>query len=246
MTMVVYTDPMTQDPHVTATATATSQPGSSSQHKRLAMAWRITKVAGPALVSVAALAISLLTYLDQHAVNTAAAAASEEAYATKVTYWLKDSFPNYQIIIQNSSTAPISNVTVTFSLDFLEAHGYPGGLLALAPHIMLLQMEPTAVVRIGTIPPCRIATTDAVTQAQLKGGQRLLGFKDLTSKEKSWIKTHITIGTYIEGVDFTDANGVSWQRNNQDILTNVSMPRADIGAFSYTPQDLSITPANGC
>lgn len=49
---------------------------------------KLTKNDLPLVISIAAVVIALLTYVDQHNSDRASAAAAEQAYAARVGFWL--------------------------------------------------------------------------------------------------------------------------------------------------------------
>lgn len=148
--------------------------------------------AGTAAISIAALVLSFLAYLDQHSSNESAAIADQQAYASKVTFWLTNDGSATTLNVQNASTAPVADVEIVV----IESHA--GGTAAKEGYLVL-----------GNMPPCVI------------GSWRLsadIGFSDetLSGGGGSWGawptgSTDPATETF-DGIDFTDANAVTWQR----------------------------------
>ena len=143
--------PIQRQDHVTKTPRPQRKP--PEKRKRLAALWSLAKVGGPAVVSVAALIISLLTYqnqraanAEQNAIDAAAAASSREAYAAQVSYWLVAGAANAppDLVVQNRGSAPILDVTATITASRRNVALYNGAVL------------------LGTIPPCSIVTTSVI------------------------------------------------------------------------------------
>ncbi len=172
-------------------------------------------------LSVIAIIVSILVYVDQHNanvdqhnVNEAAANSAQQTYAAQVSFWLvsvnDSSIP--QLIIQNRSFAPISNVFLQLS-----ASGWGGWL----------QINTSAGS--GTIPPCSIDTTLALKDAAGAAFPRNL----------TWS---------VALLRFTDASGITWARLPDGTLVKYpgNIPNDSQALNTPIVPGNNISPANGC
>jgi YD repeat-containing protein len=219
-------------------------PPEPPKHPRLAVTGKAAKDTAPYVVSVLALVVSILTYVNQRATNNAAiqadksaiqadntsAAAAVRKDAEQVTYWLQGSTP--QMMIQNSSDGPIRDITI-FLPESESEHGKASALIHLPPGFQGAQVGIELTGKgsylrytLPDISPCRIETTTAFTMLfkSPKVGAAALN------------------GTILE---FTDPDGKSWERYDGDgRLIELTRYKAPTG-FSYGNSP-AFTPASGC
>lgn len=131
-------------PIVVSPSPAPSPPSRPSPGSRY---WSIAKVVGPALVSVAALTISLVTYLDQHAANSAASISALEQNPARVSYVLGyvTSLHHIAVTVTNDSTSAM----VLLNID---GEIWPSTAFTLS---------------VGDLPPCTAAIVDIVPTINL-------------------------------------------------------------------------------
>jgi hypothetical protein len=184
---------------------------------------RLTKNDLPLVISIAAVLIALLTYIDQHDSDRASAAAAEQAYAARVGFWfVSPDKPGQlpEIDVDNAGVLPISNVRV-----LLTATGYPW-------------VEPPgtelywATVEEHTIPPCEIVTSP-VEQIVLNHVRPLKG---------------VSYKLTIQSLEFTDASGLTWARSVDGALAQASAGHSGSSETLSTPipRKLDMTNAPGC
>lgn len=183
-------------------------------------AWPTILSAATVAVSLAALAVSVLTYLDSHKSNNIEIATSKEDYATKVSFWLTSSDGRPFLWVENLGDATISNVVAKLGV--------------LNSKVNIVQ----AFVPIGQIPPCRIDKIDLdsyVTQATEGYTKPPIKIRSENAPIQG------------EAVYFTDANAVTWARfangslkTQQKINMAKTLAGGSVGAFGQ------ITPATGC
>ena len=199
---------------------ATLVKSSTSRHRLR----RLTGKDLPLVISIVAVIIALLTYIDQHDIERATVIAGEETYAAKVGFWLVNpAEPNKlpEIDVDNAGVLPISNVRV-----LITATGYPTVLPPGTESYLFV------VVERYPVPPCKILTV-AAEQAAVGSIRPLKG---------------ITYKFSIQSIDFTDASGLTWARSVDGALTPASGGRSGDGQSLGTaiPSNFDMTNAAGC
>ena len=179
----------------------------------------------PLALSIVAVIISLLTYIDQHNADRNAAIASAEADAAKVSFWLVDSkVPGQlpEVVVQNDGVLPISNVEIT-----LQAMGVP-----------FVDPPGTEVYFINfiedTIPPCSVYKVPVLEDATIRMRSFQQSHHDMPAPPKG---TSWKFGDY--SLEFTDASGLAWTRSGTGTLT-----QSVNGQPGYS-QSLSVPAPNG-
>ena len=183
--------------------------------------WKgLAQIVLPISVSVVALVVSILTYVDQHNIDQATVISAQQAYASQVSFWLVQvhgsSTP--QLVIQNRSFAPISNVFLQIS-----ASRYRGWLEIDTP------------AGVGTIPPCSLDTTSTLKESALAASHQTLG----APKDFAMSVVRLT---------FTDASGITWARLPNETLVRYTGNHAHNAQALNTPilPGNSISSAHGC
>jgi len=105
--------------------------------------WSLATVIVPITVAVIALAISLLSYRDQHQADAVAVTASERQDAEQVTYWLQHGPKHAKLMLQDRSGAPIYDVHIYITL--FSFHGYQNAKFFLR-----------------NVPPCSVGDTNVM------------------------------------------------------------------------------------
>jgi hypothetical protein len=123
---------------------------SQSKWKRVKAVWAVVA----SIIAVSALVLSILTYLDQHQAHIAATLSAEQAYAEKVSYYLKGNGDSEQIVVENLGESPVSNVMLTgesisSKTDFLHP-GYE------------------ASIHLGALPQCSRMTASFLYEIRLE------------------------------------------------------------------------------
>ena len=159
--------------------------------------WTKTTVLVPIALSVVAIVVATLAYLDQHTTNSetlaAAALASEQQYARQVAFWVNDGqgvrVP--VLMVENLGSAPIANAKLTLRITVPST--VPGAYDEQS-------------FDLGVIPPC---TTSSTVMTSLRGtfGESAA---DLYSGDPLW--------HFDSWLNFTDSGGKSWQRNGDGSL----------------------------
>lgn len=180
-------------------------------------------MAGPALVAVAALVISLLTYRDQHAadenqrkVDAAATTTAERHDAEQVSVWLD--YNTNDLLVENLSPGPVYNV-------MLRLQALVGDNSTMHQIILWL----------GNIPPCSIGPTDSLPAAR-----KYEMAVDLSKKPPS-----LTIIGNDLSMSFSDRNGLWWIYSDHSELRQVTQREADGPNFDGFVS-ASFKAANGC
>ena len=164
-------------------------------------AWTRTTVLVPIVVSVVAIVISVLAYVDQHhtdsATLAAAALAAEQQYARQVAFWVNDGqgVPVPVLMVENLGSAPIANAELTLRIT----------LPSTVPNAYAEQS-----FDLGVIPPCTISST-VMTSLHGPFGESgaSLYSTDPLFQFDSWL-------------NFTDSAGQSWQRNGDGSLRELA------------------------
>jgi hypothetical protein len=176
------------------------------------------RTCAPLSVSLAALVVSTLAYVDQHKSDNAAIIAKQESYARRVSFWLANNprKPVPLLLIQNRSDAPISDVVVKLGIN----DGNRNIVDTMLP--------------VGTIPPCSLDKISWSKFAQQNTGPHI------TIQGES-------LPLSPEQITFTDADAVTWTRFWDGSLekqrhgsTLGSLVGQSVTRFS------SITTVNGC
>jgi hypothetical protein len=108
------------------------------QHKKASW-WRDGRTIVPIGISVIALVLAGLTYVDQHNVDVAAVTASQEAYARLVSYY-ESTNGSSTMVVENLGQQPIFNIQAQVWLI------YHGGTTS--------QQQLTATYETAELPPC--------------------------------------------------------------------------------------------
>lgn len=187
--------------------------------------WTKATVLIPIVVSLAALAVSVLAYIDQHTADTAALAAAatarEHKYADQVAFWI-DVGRGVRLpvlMVENLGSAPIANVQLTLRLTLPST---------------VRDAYYTEVFALGVIPPCTVSSTVMTAQQarQFEGGATpsAAAFGQVAG-EKTML--------FDSWLNFTDASARSWQRNGDGSLRGVTrispMPAVVSLQSTYTP-----------
>ena len=181
----------------------------------------------PIILSIVAVIISLLTYIDQHNADRAAAYSTEEANAATVSFWLvRSKTPGHlaDVAVENSSVLPISNVRV-----LVTAIGYP---FIRPPGTELYSVT----VSEYTLPPCSVFTNPALQMA-----------KSLVI-QKSHVSHPHTRWRLSISIEFTDASGLTWTRSVTGTLKRSAGNQLGDGQGLSVPipSNTNITKAPGC
>jgi len=146
---------------VVAPTPPVAQPTKPSSLSRI---WSFAKVAGPALVAVAALAISLATYEDQHQANVDTASANLKRNAEDVSFSQEFKTPGQPIItVDNYSGSVISDAW----MKGVETISTKIGNFSLAPLEFAL----------GNIPACSTDTVNVLSYLRSGSASRNVQFQ---------------------------------------------------------------------
>ena len=188
-----------------------------------ARVWAVLKVAGPAIVSIAAIVISILSLQGQAAANrgmqeanaaarqanAAAAAASQRRNAEQVSF-LTTALPQSpftSMLVANHATTPVYEVTVQAEATvFTSLTGGPKGnkgyIAALIGGNAYLRKEFTFYL--GDMPACSLGTvTNLVTAATA-------AMLDNTKLAAGVIGAN-PVAVTVMSMSFTDSSGTAWQ-----------------------------------
>jgi hypothetical protein len=124
----------------------------------------------PAIISVTALVVSILAFLNQRSAGQAAMIANQQADAVQVTYWILPAAGNVHheiLFVQNRGTAPISEVSF--------------GLSSASPTVKTAE-----TARYGSIAPCTILKAD-LSSAIPGDAKSYIRFTDVSGL--TWIRT---------------------------------------------------------
>lgn len=204
-TVVVTSTPMAPPP-------SPSSPSPPTIWTRL---WALSKTLGPIFISLAAIAISLASFLNQRATNsrqiqdekaaaTAAAAASLRQWAEKVSFLqsrIGGIGPGSYVTveIQNASISPITNVVLTVSVIALATPGSSSKSFNVS-------LYPS------NIPPCSAGFPNVALQLQIIA-EKLMHTKIRLNQ----------IGFQVDTMYFTDRNGVNWAESVYGSLVESSL-----------------------
>lgn len=192
--------------------------------------WAVAKVAGPALTAITALAISVLTLVEQHQQSAAAAAASRRQAAELVTYVQQDPTT---VLVENLGTAPAFFPTFSVQVfgvaeDPRTKKGYP--------------VATNQSFSLDDIPACSSATVNF--------GPAI--FKSIITEKPTPLVTlaPLTISDFesspltilVESETFTDGNGLTWKYSIGN-LEEVGLSPSTL-SDNYIP--VTFKPANGC
>jgi hypothetical protein len=195
---------------------------------------KLTRRDLPLALSVVAVIISLLTYIDQHNADRNAAIASAETDAAKVSFWLVSSkVPGQlpEVIVQNDGVLPISNVEITLQAMGIPFVNPPGTEVYLINFIE------------DTLPPCSEYKAPILEDATIRMRNFQQSHHDIPAPPKG---TSWKFGNY--SLEFTDASGLTWTRSGTGALTqSVSGQPGDSQTLSVpAPNGLTTTDAPGC
>lgn len=188
--------------------------------------WSVAKVAVPVVVSVAALLISLLTYIDQHEVDQTAAAATLRHDAEQVSFTSqvrRGPPPSIAVTVVNSSTSLISFASILVHAADIDPADHVSGPLLKA-----------FTLELGQIPPCSTGVVDAnsVLAKLMKVPQ--------SSAD------HITYTP--DSMTFMDRYGQIWTTLNTGVLEPASTT-AEANLLTVRPANyvsVRFSPAQGC
>lgn len=245
--------PATKDsPRPSTTADAPVNASAEQKKKRIAVLWNASKVAGPAVIAVAALVISGLAYNDQHRADAAqnqadiaAEVAGEQAYADQVSFWLvpTGNARVFKLAIQNRNPVPISSVYAQNTVG-------PSSDVNLPFNAQINDALSTlSYVPLGIIPPCSIVTTAALEIAADDEAKVISRSEDLPSKTRSALMKPGAIGVNIFSLQFTDPNGMIWSRNFNGQLTKpktLAPGTNGVKVYISIPAGSAVSPANAC
>ena len=204
----------------------TGHPAGKVRHSQFGRLWTIMAVTVPIIVSAIALAVSLLSYRDQHRTDTSAAAATERAAADLASVW--DSYGPLSVTVQNLGQAPIYNVTL-LTTAYVPPDATPR-LRAMARHEKANNPLP-----LGIIPPC---SSSIVTLANLF----IQGYEDFSARWPPGME-----GVIVTGAEFTDANGINWGRSMTGTLRRIPHSLPFSGSARPSVSLIArIKPAKGC
>lgn len=188
----------------------------------------------PLALSVIAVIISLLTYIDQHNADQNAAIASAEADAAKVSFWLVSSKGPGQlpeVVVQNDGVLPISNVEITLQAMGVPFINPPG---TESYYINFIE---------DTLPPCSVYKAPILEDAtaRMRDFQQAHHDVPVPPKRTSWKFSNYAL-------KFTDALGLTWTRSGTGALAqSVSGQPGYSQALSIpAPNGLTTTHAPGC
>ena len=188
------------------------------------------------IVSVVALVVSVLLFLDQHSVDQASLTAGNQRYARLVSAWVIPPGGRHaaQLVVENLGDAVIRQVTVRYEASWWKpgAPGQETGQGVLNTGSLSSRANDD---ELGDVGPCSVAAEDIAGSTGRTTGN---GY--------SWTAD-------IESVTFTDFNGTTWTRSDTGTLTNAapSPPPGDGSLFPVTvvpdPGQLtSQVSAHGC
>lgn len=179
---------------------------------------------GPVVVSVTALTISLMTYVDQHQANTAVENSSRQQQAELVSFLQQDLVAVHAdkiILINNDSDAPIYNAGFTV---VGETEGF-----SVAGQVYL-----------GDIPACSSGHIAFSTIANLMNKESV--------RPASW---NSTVNYDVQSMSFTDNDGATWVYTEGSPLERASgdsgFPITDEdNSYPLTIPSPQYEPAAGC
>jgi hypothetical protein len=188
--------------------------------------WSVAKVGGPAVISVAALLISLLTYTDQHEMDQSAAAATLRHDAEQISFTSQVTPgppPSTTVTIVNSSTSLISFASILVHAADIDPADH-----VTRPLLKIFTLE------LDQLPPCSTGAVDAnsVLAKLMKVPQ--------SSAD------HITYTA--ESMTFMDRYGQIWTTLNTGVLEPASTT-AEANLLTVSPANyvtVRFSPAQGC
>ena len=151
------------------------EPSDSQQRRQRSLFEKISLYSGIAavLVAVVAAVFAILTFVNQRDTNQAASTATQEQYASKVSYVLEAQGKNQELVITNRSIGAISNLTIVFPQP---AHGCGascGGYGFIEASL-------------SNIPACDVLTSDALSaflKSQINAKSRAASFLVFTDQD---------------------------------------------------------------
>jgi hypothetical protein len=171
------------------------EPQKTSNPRAAARALAIAKLAGPTVISLAALAISFLAFTDQKSANQyqekldrSEIASQASIYADKVSWWLQHEDTNPELTIGNRSTATVTDVIFYYHIHVI------GVSSKREPKLVLIQLP--------DVPPCTIEAAPEALDPDV--GDYMGKFYSLQMYPK----------ILYEGISFTDGKGRSWRVAN--------------------------------
>jgi hypothetical protein len=181
----------------------------------------VAKIAGPSVVAITALVISLLTYIDQHRVDTAAAAASYVHDAKQVSFVMREIPSPITVTIENTSMSPVNDVT----LDTEGSFSRLGETRVVAKRLLIF---------LGSMPPCSVATLNLAKPIRLMA--------DPPQK----FRLPQTLDDYeVNAMYFNDRNSVSWEYLPSGSLIPIK-PHIPPGVVTSIWREPKYTAASGC
>jgi hypothetical protein len=188
--------------------------------------WSVAKVGGPAVISVAALLTSLLTYTDQHEVDQAAAATTLRHDAEQISFTsqvIHGPPPSIAVTIVNSSASLISFASIIVqAADADPADHVPGPLLK------------TFALELDQLRPCSTGVVEA---------------NSVLAKLMKVPQSRADHITYIpESMTFMDRYGQIWTTLNTGLLEPASTT-AEAHLLTISPANyvtVRFSPAQGC
>ena len=176
--------------------------------------WAVAKVAGPAIISVAAIVLSILAYGNQRAANeesqkvdAAAAAASRRHDAEQVSFseeLRQGSSSGVALTVENYSAKLVSNVG--FTLFATAPARYPHG-----------RVEATLRLYLDDLPACSVGIVNALPTITTA----MRDIKDVSQ--------HLPLITYtVTSMTFTDHNELSWREQNTGQLEPIPTRKAEL------------------
>lgn len=197
--------------------------------------WQNASIAAGAVVPIAisaiALFFSVLAYQDQHEanakqikVNEIAVANSQRQDADQVAFWYTYSRPN-MLIVQNLGGAPIYNTAVQLKIfvSFTTSARKPGK-----------QYTIFWTPELGTVPPC---SEFSIPLSDLDPPGPLV---DQALRDNGQIPENANIGepstelSFPIKMNFTDANGLTWNRSSIGTLTRSAPLAKPLAAFDQS------------
>jgi hypothetical protein len=199
------------------------------------LAWWLTSFT-PTIISVAALIVAALAFLDQHTINSSTEAAARTAGASLVSVWQTESPAN--LAVQNLGSAPIYDVWLNVGLQYKGAPkiccGGGGSWDNLGWSVDSTPDHTTyqTWLYLGVVPTCSIRT---VSLASLPGWS---DFEDSISESNKNKPSANSADVY-----FLDGDSLGWSRSLTGQLENAS-PNPVEGSISV--DNTATAPAKGC
>jgi hypothetical protein len=200
--------------------------------------WSITKIAGPLALSITALTISFLAYIDQHQANkvaensaTIADNSAQRQQAELVSFLQEQNLSNRQVVdtiilVNNASDAPIYNAVFNVT-------GQVGKAKILGLQLYL-----------GNVPACSSGRIASSTISEYLIALTKIFGPALVPSEPSLYKGKASYDAL--SMYFTDNSGISWLYTEGQPLQQVRYPPKLGRFFPLRLPPLQYEPATGC